>query len=106
MINDKDKFAVSLDVSHFRPDEMTVKVDGRLLTVEASQEEKSEHGYMQRSFVRRYTLPDDVDVNAIKSGLSNDGHLTIEAAKTGQETSRNIPIMHVRGGEEKKAIKE
>ncbi|KAJ1356637.1 Heat shock protein beta-1 [Parelaphostrongylus tenuis] len=48
MVNDDKKFAVSLDVSQFHPEELIVHVEGRELTIEGSQEHKSENGCMKR----------------------------------------------------------
>ncbi|ETN82096.1 Hsp20/alpha crystallin family protein [Necator americanus] len=65
VVNDGKKFAVSLDVSKFKPEELQVIIDGRNLTIEGKQEEKTEHGHMERSFVRSWTLPEEVDLDAV-----------------------------------------
>ncbi|VDM77442.1 unnamed protein product [Strongylus vulgaris] len=49
VVNDDKKFAVALDVSQFRPEELKVHIDGRDLTIEGQQEQRTEHGYIQRS---------------------------------------------------------
>ncbi|WKX98300.1 hypothetical protein Q1695_013742 [Nippostrongylus brasiliensis] len=94
-VDDDKKFAVSLDVSQFRPEELNVHLDGRELTVEGKQEHKTENSSMHRSFVRKWLLPEDVNLDAIKTALSDKGHLSIEAPKKGEEHSqkRSIPIM-------------
>ncbi|CAJ0597003.1 unnamed protein product [Cylicocyclus nassatus] len=94
VINDDKRFAVSLDVSQFRPDELKVQLEGRQLVIEGKQENKGDNNYTERSFVRKWTLPDDVNIDAIRSELSDVGHLSIEAPKTGQkpENVRAIPI--------------
>lgn len=48
VINDDKKFGVSLDVSHFKPEELKVNLDGRVLTIEGTHERKDRHNYMQR----------------------------------------------------------
>ncbi|KAK5971873.1 SHSP domain-containing protein [Trichostrongylus colubriformis] len=79
--NDDKKFAVSLNVSHFRPEELNVHVEGRELTIEGKQEQKDANSYVQRSFVRKWILPDDVDMQAIRTQLDDKGQLSIEAPK-------------------------
>ncbi|VDK77159.1 unnamed protein product [Cylicostephanus goldi] len=94
VVNDDKKFAVSLDVSHFKPEELQVHIDGRNLTIEGKQEVKKSHEHMERSFVRSWTLPDEVDLDAVHTQLTEVGHLCIEAPKTGLHTNRReIPIM-------------
>ncbi|GMT20117.1 hypothetical protein PFISCL1PPCAC_11414, partial [Pristionchus fissidentatus] len=93
--NTPEKFAVSVDVSHFKPDEIKVNLTGNELTIEGKHEEKSdEHGTIQRSFVRKYLLPEDANLESLRSSLSNDGHLSIEAPKktAALTQSRAIPI--------------
>lgn len=77
---EKDKFQVNLDVQHFAPEEITVKAADGFLVVEAKHDEKKdEHGYITRSFVRRYPLPEGVEADAVTSKLSSDGVLSITA---------------------------
>ncbi|CAI4221964.1 unnamed protein product, partial [Auanema sp. JU1783] len=37
VVNDTEKFAVSIDVSHFKPEELKVNLEGRVLSIEANQ---------------------------------------------------------------------
>ncbi|KAJ1356639.1 hypothetical protein KIN20_014378 [Parelaphostrongylus tenuis] len=48
-----------------------------------------------RSFVRKWILPEDVDVDALRTQLTDKGHLCVEAPKVTESGSkkRNIPIM-------------
>ncbi|XP_053124731.1 heat shock protein beta-6 isoform X2 [Hemicordylus capensis] len=92
---DKDKFSVLLDVKHFSPDELSVKVVGDHIEVHAKHEERpDEHGYISREFHRRYMIPKGVDPAAITSALSPDGVLSITAPTTPAlpGTERTIPI--------------
>ncbi|WKY16960.1 hypothetical protein Q1695_001513 [Nippostrongylus brasiliensis] len=94
VINDDKKFAVSLDVKHFKPNELKVQLDDRDLTVEGMQEVKTEHGYIKKQFVHRWSLPEDCDLDAVHTELDNHGHLSIEAPKTGHhKNSRVLPIL-------------
>lgn len=94
---DKDKFQVNLDVQHFAPEEITVKVTGKnTISVEGKHEEKQdEHGYISRQFLRKYVLPENHDVEQIQSKLSSDGVLTITAPKVSDTPAigdKTIPI--------------
>lgn len=96
--NTSDQFQVSVDVSAFAPNEVTVKaVDDNSVVIQAKHEERAdEHGYISRSFSRRYMLPKDVQVESIKSSLSADGVLTVTAPKKAPEppksNERVVPI--------------
>lgn len=77
---EKDKFQVNLDVQHFAPEEISVKtVDGYLVIDAKHEEKKDEHGFISRSFSRRYLLPEGVEADVVMSKLSSDGVLTISA---------------------------
>uniref|UniRef100_A0A915K7A9 SHSP domain-containing protein n=1 Tax=Romanomermis culicivorax TaxID=13658 RepID=A0A915K7A9_ROMCU len=94
--NEEDMFTVNIDVSHFAPEEIKVKIIENNLIVEAKHEERmDQHGFVARTFTRRYALPKDVDQNALKSNLTSTGVLSIEAPKLVSEVKakgRTIPI--------------
>jgi len=86
VVNDKDKFQVSLDVKHFAPEELSVTTGTDSVSVEGKHEEKTdEHGYVTRHFKRRYMLPKEVDPATVVSRLSADGVLTVQAPKKALE---------------------
>lgn len=94
---DKDKFQANVDVQQFKPEEITVKLEGdNTVIIEGKHEEKQdEHGFISRHFVRRYVLPEDVDAQKLQSRLSSDGVLSISAPKKPegkQIESKQIPI--------------
>ncbi|XP_025037988.2 heat shock protein beta-6 [Pelodiscus sinensis] len=92
---DKDRFSVLLDVKHFSPEELSVKVVGDYVEVHAKHEERpDEHGYISREFHRRYGLPRGVDPATITSALSPDGILSITAPTKpeGKAQERTVPI--------------
>uniref|UniRef100_A0A1B6EPF9 SHSP domain-containing protein n=1 Tax=Cuerna arida TaxID=1464854 RepID=A0A1B6EPF9_9HEMI len=96
LVSDKDGFKVSLDVQQFKPEELSVKVVDDYICIEGKHEERSdEHGFVSRQFTRRYKLPDNVDVSALKSNLSSDGVLQLQAPRKAVEGSkeRSIPIV-------------
>nr|CDJ80484.1 Heat shock protein Hsp20 domain containing protein [Haemonchus contortus] len=91
--DDGTKLAISLDVSKFKPNELKVNIDGRVLTVEGKHEVKEGSSYTARSFLRQWTVPEGVDVEQIRSTLTDDGHLAIEVPKAKPAiTARSIPI--------------
>ncbi|KAK6059329.1 Hsp20/alpha crystallin family protein [Cooperia oncophora] len=79
-INDDKKFAVALDVSHLRPEELKVQLEGRDLTIEGHQEELRP----QRA------LSEDCDLDAVHTQIDNNGQLSVEAPKTGQHTNKRV----------------
>ena len=77
---DEKQFKVSLDVTHFKPQEINVKTVGNRVIIEGKHDERQDdHGVIQRSFKRTYVLPADVDPESVKSSLSADGVLTISS---------------------------
>ncbi|XP_075221781.1 protein lethal(2)essential for life-like [Lycorma delicatula] len=93
--NSKDDFKINLDVQQFKPEEVSVKLQGDYLVVEAKHEERQDkHGFISRQFQRRYKLPENVDHEKIKSQLSSDGVLTLIAPKKPEESidGRAIPV--------------
>ncbi|PIO71904.1 Hsp20/alpha crystallin family protein [Teladorsagia circumcincta] len=91
--DDGSKLAITLDVSKFKPDELKVSIDGQILTIEGKHEITEGPNYSSRSFVRRWTLPEDVDVEQIRSNLTENGQLAIEVPKNKPAiAARTIPI--------------
>ncbi|EPB78881.1 Hsp20/alpha crystallin family protein [Ancylostoma ceylanicum] len=97
--DDGSKLTLSLDVSHFKPEELNVNLDGRTLTIEGKQEVEEDDSYSMRlnnfrSFTRQWELPEDVDVEQVRSTLTEDGRLAVEASKytNAAVSGRNIPI--------------
>lgn len=94
---DKDKFQANFDVQHFKPNEISVKVKNNMIEIEGKHEEKQdEHGQIYRHFVRKYTLPNDCDVNKVETKLSSDGVLSVCAPRKGTPAieERSIPVIH------------
>ncbi|XP_003420799.1 heat shock protein beta-6 [Loxodonta africana] len=85
-------FSVLLDVKHFSPEEISVKVVGEHVEVHARHEERpDEHGYIAREFHRRYRLPPGVDPAAVTSALSPEGVLSVQAAPAPAQSSPPPP---------------
>ncbi|XP_071316528.1 heat shock protein beta-1 [Trachinotus anak] len=76
----QDNWKVSLDVNHFSPEELVVKTKDGVVEITGKHEErKDEHGFVSRSFTRKYTLPSTANIEKVTSSLSPEGVLTIEA---------------------------
>ncbi|XP_075162015.1 heat shock protein 23-like [Haematobia irritans] len=92
----KDGFQVCMDVQQFKPSELNVKVLDDCIVVEGKHEEREDdHGYISRSFVRRYTLPKGYDPNSVVSTLSSDGVLTVRVPKPQIEEKKNERIIQI-----------
>ena len=78
---DDGKFETKLDVSGFKPEEIKIQLHGKELIV--CGERKLEDGRANRSrgFSHCILLPDDVVVSSVRSRLSKEGLLTIEASR-------------------------
>ena len=108
---DGNKFEIRLDLSHFAPEEFNVKIVDKELVIECKHDDKKDkHGFVSRQFTRKFRLPEDVELEKVKSTLSSAGILTVEVPKKIYESkSENvvyIPIIHekdlVNGKDEKK----
>ncbi|XP_067827076.1 heat shock protein beta-2 [Heptranchias perlo] len=85
------KFQVFLDVCQFLPDEISVRTVDNLLEVSGRHPQKLDsHGFISREFTRTYILPLDVDPLMVRTTLSHDGILCIEAQRKGDEIQPKI----------------
>jgi len=108
VINDKEKFQINMDVRHFKPEEITVKMVDNQVKIEGKHEERADpHGFISRHFSRKYHLPKDVDVSSLVSTLSHEGMLSVKATKTGVEGKKEIHIpIQMRMSPKKVALEE
>lgn len=93
---DKDKYQINLDVQHFAPEEISVKTGDGFLIVEAKHEEREdEHGFISRSFVRKYPIPEGIEPDSMISKLSSDGVLSITAPLKSPKSAneRIVPVI-------------
>ena len=67
------------NVGEFRPEELNVKVDGRMLIVKGDRQVKVGNATESKQFNRELTLPEFVDAKTLQSYLSEEGQLTMEA---------------------------
>ncbi|XP_018605477.1 alpha-crystallin A chain-like [Scleropages formosus] len=96
--SDREKFMVYLDVKHFSPDELNVKVMDDYVEIQGKHgERQDDHGYVSREFRRRYRLPSNVDQSAITCTLTYEGLLTLSAPKVSagadaMRGDRTVPV--------------
>ncbi|KAK4886471.1 hypothetical protein RN001_002742, partial [Aquatica leii] len=95
VITNKNKYEINLDVQQFEPNEITVKVNGNNVVVQAHHEEKQDqHGSISREFLRKYWVPNGYNLNKVSSNLSSDGVLTITVTRCDDvNEDRVIPIL-------------
>jgi hypothetical protein len=67
------EFSMEFPLSAYKPEEISVKVDGSSLTINA---EKDVNG-MKQSFTKTVSLPNDVDGELLISTFNDDGVLTV-----------------------------
>lgn len=91
------KLNMHFDVRQYRPEEIRIVADGKMVRVDAKHEEMTESGMIHKEFHRAFTVPRNVDMSKLKSTLDQGGVLTIEAPIiTGAEIPNKtvIPIQH------------
>lgn len=76
---DKKMLKLRFDVSQYTPEEIVVKTVDNKLLVHAKHEEKTESKSVYREYNREFLLPKGTNPETIKSSLSKDGVLTVEA---------------------------
>ncbi|KAM4580361.1 heat shock protein beta-6 isoform 2-T2 [Odontesthes bonariensis] len=87
---DDSGFTVQVDVKHFKPEDLLVKVVGDFVEVQGKHEEKKDgSGVSTRQFNRRYRIPKGVDTMALESAVSPDGVLVISAPMLQTENARS-----------------
>jgi len=69
---DDCKFAVKLDRSEFKPEEINVELRGQELTITGKHRSEDGGFHLSRHYSRRIRLPDDADVSSVTSRLSKE----------------------------------
>nr|QWX94378.1 putative small heat shock protein [Steinernema ceratophorum] len=93
---DEDALNLSVDVGAFKPEELEVNIVGDSIVVEGNHSSESESGSVERRFVQKFKIPDDVDPESIQSSLDANGKLSVLARTKKPESvqgeKRKIPI--------------
>ncbi|XP_066585922.1 alpha-crystallin B chain isoform X3 [Prorops nasuta] len=92
---DNKMLKLRFDVSQYKPEEIVVKTVDNKLLVNAKHEEKTESKSVYREYNREFLLPKGTNPESIKSSLSKDGVLTVEAPLPAIGAGEKlIPIAH------------
>lgn len=92
---DNKMLKLRFDVSQYQPEEIIVKTVDNKLLVHAKHEEKSDSKSVYREYNREFLLPKGTNPECIKSSLSKDGVLTVEAPLPALGApEKMIPIAH------------
>jgi len=97
-----------VDTTGFKPEDISIKTTDGKLVVSGKHEEKSQDFARYREFHRSVALPQGVNLESLKSRLSPDGLLIIEAPyqppaieAQQQPQGQELPIQHLGRGEER-----
>ncbi|XP_035435796.2 heat shock protein 67B1 [Spodoptera frugiperda] len=93
--NDKGNYKITMDVQHYKPEEISVRVTDNEIIVEGKHEDRPDaHGYISRQFRRRYALPNHCPGENVTSSMSSDGILIIVAEKksASEKQEKIVPI--------------
>uniref|UniRef100_A0A0N4ZTQ6 SHSP domain-containing protein n=1 Tax=Parastrongyloides trichosuri TaxID=131310 RepID=A0A0N4ZTQ6_PARTI len=89
VINNQQGFTVDVDAYQFKPEELTVKTLDDTLIIEGKHSDvRDNDNYTKMYFIRKYQLPEDVDMSRLESTIDNKGRLIVTAPKF----SRQQPI--------------
>jgi len=78
----KKKFKLVFDASHFKPNDINVKTNGRRLSISARHETKEKGREEKYEYKREYELPEGVKAEEVTCKYTNDGQLVVEAPYT------------------------
>ena len=99
IFEEQERFVVRADLPGVKPEDIEVNMENGVLTVsgERQREERSDYDGVARiervsgRFVRRFTLPETADADAIKA-TSRDGILEISVPKQAVVQPRRITV--------------
>ena len=80
--NEPGKYGMNIFLGHqIGPQDVKVSCKNNVMTVDAKKEYKSDDGNARvyQEYMRRFTLPTTVDMKELKSELTPEGYLRIEA---------------------------
>ncbi|CAF0882186.1 unnamed protein product [Adineta steineri] len=73
-----DKFRVTLDVTGYKPEDLSVKVIGRKLFIDGKQELRDGEDFSTKEMRKTYELPDNASLEHMTSFLTAKGTLVVE----------------------------
>lgn len=103
-IVDSGDFKVQFDVKNFKPEEISVKVVGREVTVETKSEKKTEDTFDSRCFVRQFKIPLGYNIDDVIPTVDKEGMMTITVSRpkiVGENKERVVPVLSEPGQDQK-----
>ncbi|XP_078591625.1 heat shock protein 30C-like [Branchiostoma floridae x Branchiostoma japonicum] len=98
-----EKYEVSLDLTGFSPDEISVKTVGNKVRVQGKHEarhaDQTGHSFRYQELWREFVLPEGVDPATVTSVLSKDGVLSIQAPRMAIEAAPAEKVVPVESAE-------
>ncbi|XP_066282980.1 uncharacterized protein [Branchiostoma lanceolatum] len=98
-----EKYLVSVDVTGFSPDEISVKTVGNKVRVQGKHEarhaDQTGHSFRYQELRREFVLPEGVDPETVTSVLSKDGVLSIQAPRMAIEAPPAEKVVPVQSAE-------
>lgn len=98
VLDREDVFAVEVNVEGFEPTDLSVDVDEAtgILTVAAKHQENNNGGnFVSRHFRRQYQVPKACKLDELRSILSQEGVLRVEAPKAQRPAIDAVPMRKV-----------
>lgn len=98
--NQEIKKIASLPMSHYKPEEISLEVDNKKISLHGLHRFERENGFISSEFKRYFKLPQDVDPTTVTSRISRNGDLIIEGmkfSKRGVRDRRFKPKLDFRG---------
>ncbi|CEF62257.1 Alpha crystallin/Heat shock protein family and Alpha crystallin/Hsp20 domain and HSP20-like chaperone domain-containing protein [Strongyloides ratti] len=97
VINNQNEFTVDVDAYQFKPEELTVKTMDDTLIIEGKHSDiRDNDNYTKMYFIRKYQLPEEVDITRLESSIDRRGRLIVSAPKFTHRQNinygRNLPI--------------
>jgi len=84
-----DKFRVTLDVTGYRPEDLSVKVVGRKLLIDGKQEFREGEDFSVKEMRKSYDIPENASFEHMTSFLTAKGTLVVEFPLITQQKERD-----------------
>lgn len=95
LVDNEDKFEVSLDVPGVKPDDMTISLEREgYITIRGERAAKTDNSRFASKFSQTFSLDPSVDLDSVKANLDS-GVLVVSASKDKsrlEDKTRKVPI--------------
>jgi HSP20 family molecular chaperone IbpA len=99
--NERGDLGLRYPTAGFKPEELSVDLDGDCLTVSGKHQERTDSESVERHFTRTVRLGRELDVEKIRCELAESGELQIQVPRREQleAPKKSVPIEMKRGQE-------